>query len=48
MGDTKVDDLKILEFFQVGLAANITALWFMHGYFGCAPPRAETQAKPQN
>jgi len=20
----------------------------VHGYFGCAPPRAETQAKPQN
>jgi len=29
MGDTKVDDLEILEFFQVGPAANIAALWFM-------------------
>jgi len=25
MGDTKVDHLEILEFFQVGLAANIPA-----------------------
>jgi hypothetical protein len=29
MGDTKVDDLEILEFFQVGPASNIAALWFM-------------------
>jgi hypothetical protein len=29
MGDAKVDDLEILEFFQVGPAANIAALWFM-------------------